>query len=219
MQNKNMLKIILTAIIVPMLYSLLHLSPFNNYIFTSIVKILLFVGTPLILRHNFKNVLTKAPNKKAMAFFAVSALVITVIIIGGYNLFKSQFDQNMILGALKNQGITGSNFIFVFINIIFINAFTEELFFRGYIFFSLRETNKKTAYIISSVIFALYHVTMLSGWFNPFIFILCMAGLFVGGLIFCYADEKCSNIWGGYFLHAGANLGINLIGLYFFLNV
>lgn len=213
-----MLKIILTAIIVPALYSLLHLSPFNNYIFTSIVKILLFAGVPLILRHNFKDILTKTSSKKACGFFALSALAVTVIIIGGYSLFKNQFDSAMILNSLKNQGIDSSNFIFVFINIIFVNAFIEELFFRGYIFFSLREKNKKAAYVVSSVIFALYHVTMLSGWFNPFIFVLCMAGLFIGGLIFCYADEKCSNIWGGYFLHAGANLGINLIGLYFFIN-
>ncbi len=214
-----MIKTFLIGALIPALYSLLHLSPYNTYLFTSIVKILLFVGGPLLIRHNFKNVFVKTKSKKSMLMCGVGAFLIAAIIIIGYNVLKAQFDPDMILGSLENQSITKSNFIFVFTNIIFINAFIEELFFRGYIFFSLKEKNKKAAYIISSAIFALYHVTMLSGWFNPFIFILCMIGLFAGGICFCYVDEKCGNIWGGYFLHAGANLGINLIGIYLFLNV
>ena len=213
-----MIKTVLIGALIPALYSVLHLSPYNSYLFTSIVKILLFVGGPLIMRHNFKNVLGKAESKKSMLACGFGAFLIAAVIVLGYNVLKSQFDPDMILSSLEKQSVTKSNFILVFTNIIFINAFTEELFFRGYIFFALKEKNKNAAYIISSVIFALYHITMLSGWFNPFIFILCMAGLFAGGICFCYACEKCGNIWGGYFLHAGANLGINLIGIYLFLN-
>ena len=187
-----MIKTVLCGAIIPALYSLLHLLPCNSYLFTTIVKILLFVGVPLLIRHNFKNVLVKKDSKKWMILCGAGAFFIAAIIIIGYNVLKEQFNPSMLLISLEKQGVTESNFILVFTNIIFINAFIEELFFRGYIFFSLKEKNKKEAYIISSVIFALYHVTMLSGWFNPFIFILCMTGLFAGGICFCYAYRYLS---------------------------
>ena len=100
---------------------------------------------------------------------------------------------------------------------MFINAALEELFFRGFVFFVLRKSMPLVfAYSYSVVLFAVYHVTMLDGWFTPSIFVLCMAGLIAAGVLFNVIAEKCETALGSYFVHAGANLAINLIGAYFF---
>ena len=78
------------------------------------------------------------------------------------------------------------------------------------------EKGRKFAYIFSSAMFALYHVGMTSGWFNILIYILSMAGLFIGGCIFNYLNEKCENIYPSWLVHMCANFGINTIGFILF---
>ena len=204
------------------LYGLLLLTPLNGYVYTTLLKIALFLAVPLIFakkKHtNVKGYFGTVKSKKMMALsFAVGAGVI-IIILTGYFLLRQFFDDQMILGSLKNEGITKSNFPAVFLNIIFINAFFEEFFFRGFVFRgALKLGTKQYAYRFSAVLFALYHVTMIMNWFTLPIFFLCMAGLFVGGLIFNYVTDKCGSIFGSYIIHAAANLAINAIGLYIFM--
>ena len=204
------------------LYGLLLLTPLNGYVYTTLLKIALFLAVPLIFgkkKHtNVKGYFGTVKSKKMMALsFAVGAGVI-IIILTGYFLLRQFFDDQMILGSLKNEGITKSNFPAVFLNIIFVNAFFEEFFFRGFVFRGgLKIGTKQYAYLFSAVLFALYHVTMIMNWFTLPIFFLCMAGLFVGGLIFNYVTDKCGSIFGSYIIHAAANLAINAIGLYIFM--
>ena len=78
------------------------------------------------------------------------------------------------------------------------------------------EKGRKFAYIFSATMFALYHVGMTSGWFNILIYILSMVGLFIGGCIFNYLNEKCENIYPSWLVHMCANFGINTIGFILF---
>ena len=64
--------------------------------------------------------------------------------------------------------------------------------------------------------FAFYHVGMTSGWFNPIIYALSLIGLFVGGCIFNYLNEKCENIYTSWLVHMFANFAINTIGFILF---
>ncbi len=76
--------------------------------------------------------------------------------------------------------------------------------------------NENLAYIFSAAVFALYHIAMMTGWFSPVLFVLAMAGLFAGGLIFNYLNSKSENIYTSWLVHMFANFAINTIGLLLF---
>lgn len=105
----------------------------------------------------------------------------------------------------------------MFIHIVVVNSFLEEFFFRGFLFRNLYLGGKKVyAYVFSSVLFALYHIGIFGSWFSPAMVCFCLAGLVVAGLFFCEVDRRCQNIYGGWLIHLGANVGINLIGAVLF---
>lgn len=137
------------------------------------------------------------------------------VILCAYFLVRNVFDFSNIVTSLSgNAGVTKENFLFVAIYISFVNSLLEEFFFRGFVFTNLKDLRgRKTAYLYSSVLFALYHVAMMIGWFSMPLFLLCMAGLTVGGMIFNYLNEKQGSIYASWFVHMFANFAINTIGL------
>lgn len=222
MNRKDLILVTIYSAAACLLYSLMLFSPYNLYWQTSAAKILLFVMTPLLYyktrgRKAFSGLFNKAKNKAYIKISAALGGAAFILIIAAYFLLNWLFDKDMILGGLKREGITHSIYPFVFINIVLVNAFLEELFFRGFVFFTIfRLGFKAYAYAFSSVLFALYHIAMMGGWFSPPAFIFCLTGLVFAGLVFCRLDEGCGNIYGGLFVHLGANLAINLIGAYLF---
>ena len=115
---------------------------------------------------------------------------------------------------MTNENITKDNFILVYGYIIFVNSFLEEIFYRGLAFVEYRSIfGTKFAYIFSSLLFSLYHISIISSWFNPFIFVLIIALLFVAGLILDYITEKCNSYIAAWIIHMTANMSINTIGV------
>lgn len=205
------------------LYNLMLISPYNNYFLTSTIKLLLFVsfaifGMSYVPNLKFKDVFGLGGNLKTLKnpmFLSVACMLIVIV---AFFLAGSFVDDGQILKGLSGEGITKATYPFVFLNIVFVNAFLEEFFFRGFLFFTLfRMGYKKYAYIFSSIAFAIYHWVMISTWFSHLIFALCMIALFVAGVIFNEIDRRSNNIYGGFLVHLGANLGINLIGAYLFI--
>ena len=89
--------------------------------------------------------------------------------------------------------------------------------FRGFAFGGLRGVvSGRAAYAFSAVIFAIYHVAIMSGWFSPLIFALMLIGLFAGGMIFNFIDDGAESVWPSWVIHIFANLGINTVGLMLF---
>ena len=54
------------------------------------------------------------------------------------------------------------------------------------------------------------------GWFSPLVFIIVMAGLFAGGMIFNYLNEKSGTVYPSWFVHMFANFAINTVGFMLF---
>lgn len=135
-----------------------------------------------------------------------------------YVVLKNFIDINSIRTLISTTiGINADNFILVAIYISFINSLLEEFFFRGYSFLLLKEeTNNKFAYLFSASLFSVYHVGMTSGWFNPIIYVLSLLGLFLGGCLFNYLNDKCKNIYPSWLVHMSANFAINTIGCLLF---
>ena len=149
-------------------------------------------------------------------FKAILGLSIGVyfFIIILFFLLKDYIDLDVIRNnLLAKENITATNFVYVSLYISFVNSFLEELFFRGFMFLSLTKSgSRRFAYLISSLVFSLYHVAIISAWFNIWIFILIIVGLMFVGYIFNYITEKLDSFLASWIVHIFANLAINTIG-------
>ena len=193
------------------------------YFVKSGIKIFMFLLIPMIYFIFYKDkseYLKKlfAPQKKDFLLALGLGVSVFTIILGAYFLLRPFIDLSTIEETLvSGTGVTAENFLFVAIYISFVNSLLEEFFFRGYAFLILKkEKSKKFAYIFSSFMFALYHVGMTSGWFSVLIYFLSMLGLFVGGCIFNFLNDKCENIYPSWLVHMCANFAINIIGFILF---
>lgn len=139
-------------------------------------------------------------------------------ILGAYLLFGKYFDFSGVTISLENNlKITKETFLWVAIYISLVNSLLEEFFFRGFAFLTLRRNGtRKFAYVFSSGVFALYHISMMVGWFSPLLLALLILGLFAGGIFFNWLDEKSGTIYPSWMVHLWANLGINTVGMILF---
>ncbi|MBE7052431.1 MAG: CPBP family intramembrane metalloprotease [Ruminococcaceae bacterium] len=192
-----------------------------NYFVKSGVKLILFLGVPALYAFADRNVQIKplfVADKKGIGYALGLCVGVYVVILGGYLLLRNVFDFSSITASLTaNIGVNRNNFVFVSLYISFVNSLLEEFFFRGFAFITLkRVATAKFAYLFSAATFALYHVAMMIGWFSPVVFIIVMAGLFAGGMIFNYLNAKSGTIYPSWFVHMFANFAINTIGFMLF---
>ena len=61
-----------------------------------------------------------------------------------------------------------------------------------------------------------YHVAMMIGWFGLPVVLLALVGLFAGGVIFSFFNEKYNNIYLSWLIHMCANFATNTIGYILF---
>ena len=192
-----------------------------EYFEKSMIKIVLFLALPVIY-----NLIIKDLNLKKLFLLNRKQLIIPLalgfstflLIIIGYYILSPFIDFSSITSSLtENIGVSKDNFVLVAIYISIINSLLEEFFFRGFAFLTLKNlTSKRFAYLFSSLAFALYHISMMIGWFPIYLLILAIIGLMVGGLIFNYLCDKSDNIYPSWMVHMFANFGINLIGFMLF---
>ncbi len=203
-----------------LIYTFISFSDYNSYLITSGVKLLVFGVIPFLFLLKQKRNLSQILSVNQVKSLRIGALlggVCCVAVLCGYTLLYSWFDSEQILSGLHSQNITKGVYPLVFIHIVAINSFLEEFFFRGYLFRNLYLSGKKTAaYLVSSLLFSLYHFGIFQSWFSPGLVILCLVGLFATGLLFCEVDRRADNIYAAWLIHLGANIGINLIGAYLF---
>lgn len=192
-----------------------------NYLAKSAIKLILFAGFPVLYAVLCKGLYVKslfAFDKKGIKRALGLCISVYVVILGAYLLLKDVFDFSAITGALtKNAGVNRGNFAFVALYISFVNSFLEEFFFRGFAFLTLKRiVSRKIAYLFSAAAFAVYHIAMMIGWFSVPLFLIVLAGLFAGGLILNYLNEKSGTIYPSWFVHMFANFAINTIGFMLF---
>lgn len=72
------------------------------------------------------------------------------------------------------------------------------------------------AYLASSIAFSLYHISNFQNWFNIGVFILVSVGLFIGGMIFDYLDDRDNTFVNSWFVHICADLALVGIGMSLF---
>ena len=217
LMNKNVRLLTIFSFFTCVLHAVMLYTQFNNYVYTSVLKIILFILCPILYfkiskEGTFKDLIFIKGDKKHIRQSFVIGLCVFALIWIAFMILRPFLDRAMIVGALAKNGIAGGNFPLVFIYVVLINAALEEIFFRGFIFMTLYRMNfRRYAQIYSCLLFAFYHVAILNNAVSPGVFIFCIIGLAVAGLIFNRLVTRCKNMIGSLLVHISANLALNLI--------
>ena len=192
-----------------------------GYFIKSIIKIVLFLLLPILYSLYDKNCNLKKlfiPDKKGILTALLLGVGVYAVVLGAYFAFRGIFDFSALTSSLTSTtGVNKNNFIFVAVYISFANSLLEEFFFRGFAFLTLKGvSNRALAYVVSSILFAVYHIAMMIGWFAWPVILLSMIGLFAGGVIFNFMNEKYNNIYLSWLIHMFANFATNTIGFILF---
>lgn len=192
-----------------------------GYLVKSVVKAVMFLLLPVLYSLYDKDCNLKKlfiPDKSGIFIALGLGVGVYAVILSAFLLFRNVFDFSSLTASLTaGTGVNKSNFIFVAIYISFVNSLLEEFFFRGFSFLTLKQvSDRKLAYTVSSALFAIYHIAMMIGWFAFPVVLLSMVGLFAGGLIFNYFNEKYNNIYLSWVIHIFANFATNTIGFILF---
>lgn len=219
MTRRNSLMVI--AIIGCVVMSIVDAVIQPDYAVKSAIKIVVFLALPIFYAMWDKSVDLKAfllPKKEGILLAIGLGVGIYVLIVGAYLLLENVFDFSAVTTTLEDTiEVDAGNFVWVAIYISFANSLLEEFFFRGFAFLSLKKvSSRKFAYCFSALIFSLYHIAMMIGWFEVELILLVIVGLFVGGLIFNFFNEKTGNIYISWLVHMCANFAINTVGFILF---
>lgn len=192
-----------------------------GYVIKSMIKIIFFLILPMILAIQDRNLSLRTLfnfERKGIVRALLLGLAIYILIIGAYFIIRNFYDFSSITKILTHDvGVDKNNFVWVALYISFVNSLLEEFFFRGFAFLKLQQfISRKYAYIISSFMFAIYHVAIMKGWFSIILFVLAILALMIGGCIFNYLDERNRNIYNSWMVHAFANFAINTVGFILF---
>jgi len=89
---------------------------------------------------------------------------------------------------------------------VILAPIVEEVLFRGVVFGTLRNKNRVLAYVISAIVFSVYHLWsyFLTG-FDSSIF-LHLLEYIPGAVVLAWCYERSHNLWAPIFLHALINL-------------
>ena len=185
-----------------------------EYIWKTVAKAVLFLFIPFMLfrKSGFPFLRLHKSDRRSMRIAIVSGVAIMVTIIVAFTILQPYIDIDTLLDDLADAGVTPSVFPFVAVYILFGNSILEEFFFRGLLPSFLNSSHYRL--ILPSFFFAIYHIAIFLPWFSPGILSLAVAGLWMGGIIFQLANERCKTILPSWTIHMFADVGVLLVGVY-----
>ncbi|MCG8484399.1 MAG: CPBP family intramembrane metalloprotease [Clostridia bacterium] len=188
-----------------------------------VIKLILFTCGPFLYIRKadynfFKESIYNVRKINDLKVSLIFGVLVIIIIAMAYITVKQYIDIDTLIHEFENKyKINKQNIIYYGLYITFINSLLEEAFFRGFIFLNLKKLGfKKWAYIVSSLAFSVYHIANFQNWFSWQVFLLACTGLFIGGTIFNYLDDKPNTFLNSWFVHICADLAIILIGFRIF---
>ena len=198
-----------------------------NYLSKIILKFILFSTFPIvyslktgddIFKYSFKNFFKQKNHGSRFNVNILLGVSVFLLILVTYVFLRPFIDTGQLVQEFNDKyEINKSNLVYYSLYLVFINSFVEEFFFRGFIFLNLKKAGlRKIGYFISAFLFAVYHISNIQNWLYIYVFILALVGLFVGGLIFNYLDDKEETFLNSWFVHICADLAIVLIGFHIF---
>lgn len=192
-----------------------------SYFITTPIKIVCFLGLPILWRKRFgrnHEIQTGWKALKPSGLSLVLGLLSGVILWMAYVYLSPLLDFNRISDELiLKSHITPTIFVWIGLYITIGNAFLEEYFFRGFIYFELlRFGHKGFGMIFSALLFALYHLSIFTTWFDGPLLLLALFGLFAIGLVYNAVNDRSRSIGSSWVMHMMADAVIVVIGMKMF---
>ncbi|QTD40433.1 CPBP family intramembrane glutamic endopeptidase [Sporosarcina sp. Te-1] len=184
------------------------------YIWKTTAKLMLFLFIPLVLFRSsrFSFLRIRQTDRTSIKRAVLAGLAVMASIIGAFLLLRTSIDLNALQMDLADSGITPIVFPIIALYILFGNSLLEEFFFRGLLPDLLGQS--KLRMLLPPFFFAIYHIAIFLPWFTAPILLLAIAGLWTGGFIFQFTNQKSGTILPSWIIHMSADLGILLIGAY-----
>jgi membrane protease YdiL (CAAX protease family) len=191
------------------------------YVDKSIVKLSLFYGLPLLAwlieaKFSPRDYLTKLyqlvcvtrPTLRRQIWIIVGGLLFIVLSNLLAEPLSRLFGIESILGDIRSRASGRPLQIArLMLYIPIVNAFGEELFFRGFCCRTLdRLGHPHLATYFSAGLFALYHLAIFQTWFSAPLMVLSLGCLFVAGLLLNNLVRRDGHIVGAWLVHALFNI-------------
>lgn len=208
----NKLLFLLIIMVVAMLIIIDHSGLFS-YWGRSLIKICLFGFVPILLLTLTKSWTPVFAKGKHLPFVLLFGVAVFIVVIAGYFIVSQFISFDQVPDSLSNQvGVSLDNYLWVSIYIILINGPLEEFFFRYFIMTGTWFKNRLVLILVSSFLFAIYHVGMLFTMFDLYVFVIAILGLMIVGMFFIWLNHQNKGILYSVLIHMFANAGINLVG-------
>lgn len=130
--------------------------------------------------------------------YLIAAIIVGLLVSHGLSILISLINSGGALGTYTEveQVIYSSDMPLVILRAVILAPLCEELIFRGLTFKRMREdANFWVSAVISSAIFALYHMNVPQGIFA-----------FLYGMLLCLLYDMFGNLWVPIIVHAAGNL-------------
>ncbi len=198
-------------VLAPLLYTnnqLLEIKKQYFYLTIAIVQICILLASFWTYKIDVKKLFKpKKINILLILELVLIAYGLGLILRIHYIIPNISYTINYFKETTVNSNIFQNSYLwnFVFIGGIFVAPVCEEVFFRFYWYNSLKAkyNDKLTANIISSVIFALFHISMYG---LDFIMIITIS---IFAMLLAYAYEKTETIWTPIFMHSLHNASVS----------
>ncbi|WAA10496.1 CPBP family intramembrane glutamic endopeptidase [Fervidibacillus albus] len=195
-----------------------------SYLVKTGTKIVLFLIVPLVyikfMRgksiRQFLNVKTFDWKQVRLGLFL--GILSMGVVLSAFFLFQPWIEPDAIVDDLQTRlEITPDIFPWIALYITFGNSLLEEFYFRGFLFLQLyRKKWKRFAYLYSPLLFSVYHVAIFALWFDFWLLLLALVGLWIVGLILNWLNAKADHFLNSWILHILADTGVMIIGFYLF---
>ena len=175
-----------------------------NLLYYCMSAVLTFVLLGKLLRRNFDSLLDNLwGSVKAFAvgwviYFALALVVGTVTAWLGIGVEDNPNNSaiNDMLGQDKNIIIAMT---------VFLAPIVEECIFRGGFFCAFYRKNRCLAYVLSIVLFSVYHVWQYAFAAQDISYLLYAVSYIPASFVLCWVYEKSGSIWTSIFFHMSFN--------------
>lgn len=143
----------------------------------------------------------------------IAMLALNMCASGVVSLAGLLFGGDGVIDNLNNDSVmnlAGKDGNIISAMLIFLAPVVEETIFRGTIFGGLRKINRTAAYLVSTLLFAVYHVWQFA-LADPYYWLYILQYI-PAGLLLARCYERTNSIWTGIFFHMVTN-GIALKAL------
>lgn len=192
----------------------------GQFIYMAIAEVSMFTAIFLYIRSRRSGLSSIGLNRPRLAYIGVALLGLVVyfalymLAVAAVSILLPSIDLNQRQELGFNNPVGLAEYLMIFVSLVVLPPFVEEVIFRGFIFSGLRSKLRflPTAFI-TSVLFAVLHLQFGSS--TPLLWVAAI-DTFILSFVLCFIREKTNSIWPTVGVHAIKN-GIAFMLLYVFV--